>query len=389
MKQEFYKIELDGNHLMVSLKGRLTLENVGKIETKICKEFAKLVAKAKPDFKLSIIGDESLRVDTSTILVVKKLIAKGKAKNKGLLVSFQNMPEEYTSLEKKLADYDCNPNVVKKSHLRTPLDAIEGLGKTGERIFLAFAETPNLIGMFLLGFIDMLIKPTKFRFTAMVYHIQSMTLPAILIVATVNFMVGAVLTEQAAVRLPGFGSEALIVGFIGMVQVSEISVLLAGMMVAGRSSSAITAEIGSMRINEEIDAMKVMGLDTMRYLVMPRAVAMIVSLPILTFIAMIFGLAGSAILLNLRYGMPIEIFIERAYDGVNLKDIASAMVKTPFISIMLVMVACSEGMKVKSTAASLGHHTTVSVVKSLFIVIIIDAIIAIYFTQVFGSRVAL
>ncbi len=381
MNKILYKIHAEGQRLNLQLTGRWRLVGLAKIETKLVRDVKQAFHKFGPDCEFYIDGSGLDSVDTSGVYLIMKIQQLAK-QYFGKIQAYQNMPREFESLSIKLKNFD-----FKQHHIAVPsilmqiMEVFGNLGKAVTGTLNSIGEIFLLLGMFMVGFWDMITRPWQFRYTSMIHHLQNMTIPALVIVAAVSFMVGAVLTEQAAVRLPGFGAEELVVSFIGMTTTRETSILLTGMLVAGRSSSSITAEIGSMRMNEEIDAMKVIGLDVMRFLVMPRAMAMLIALPILTFVAIVAGLVGSAVLLNLRYGMSINVFIERIYTGLEISDIGTALIKTPFIAVALVMVACYEGMKVRSSASSLGYHTTVSVVKGLFLVIIIDSVIAIYFTQ--------
>lgn len=382
MSDKLYKLVSQKQQIDLYLSGRWTLSNLGDIEAGLVKEFAASLEQTVGKISYTIHDEAIEVVDTSAILILKKLENLVEDLGNGSEIYYDQLPEEFSSLKAKLSDFDLQQPHVKMAGYSKISDMVAMFGEASINTFKAFAEIPQLFGLFIYGLWDIIRHPLDFKFTSMMYHLQQMTMPAIAIVAAVSFMVGAVLTEQAAVRLPGFGTETFVVAFIGMVTARETSILLTGMLVAGRSSSAITAEIGSMRMNEEIDAMKVIGLDVMKFLVMPRIIAMLFALPILTFISMLSGFAGSAVLLYIRYEMGFDEFIDLIYDGVTVSDIGTAMVKTPFIAILMVLVACSEGLKVRSNAASLGHHTTVSVVKSLFLVIIIDSIIAIYFTQI-------
>ncbi|NRA88860.1 MAG: ABC transporter permease [Rhizobiales bacterium] len=382
MNKDLYKIQFQDNKIVLYLYGRWTLFNLGKIEHILMKEFKAGFAKINGVPEYSINGKALELVDTSAVLILKKLEYFVLKKQPNAVINLIDLPDEYYSLTDKLKDFNIGRVYEQPSAFVSPTYILGKIGKSVVNTFNSFVEMFKLFGLFFVGLGQLIMRPQDFKFTSMVYHVQNMTIPAIAIVAAVSFMVGAVLTEQAAVRLAVFGAEGLVVGFIGMVSARETSILLTGMLVAGRSSSSITAEIGSMRMNEEIDAMKVIGLDVMKFLVMPRVMAMLIALPILTFIAIISGFAGSAVLLNVRYGMDFVEFIDRIYDNITIFDIGTALVKTPFIAVSLVMVACYEGMKVESNAASLGHHTTISVVKGLFLVIIIDSIVAIYFTQI-------
>lgn len=381
MSETLYKLDNHDRKIDLHLSGRWTLSNLGAVEAKLHKSFKAELQNTAQDVEINFYGENIEIVDTSAILILKKLQLLVQNHNAQTQVNYIDFPEEFDSLNARLAEFDVENIEIVKTNEPSILNGIASFGEACVSAAKSFAEIPQLFGLFIFGLLEIIRHPLDFKFGSMMFHLQKMTVPAVAIVFAVSFMVGAVLTEQAAVRLPGFGTETLVVAFIGMVTARETSILLTGMLVAGRTSSAITAEIGSMRMNEEIDAMKVIGLDVMKFLVMPRAIAMLIALPILTFIAIIAGFAGSAVLLNIRYEMGFEEFIGLIYDGVTVYDIGTSMIKTPFIGIAMVLVACSEGLKVRSNAASLGHHTTISVVKSLFLVIIIDSVIAIYFTQ--------
>lgn len=381
MNETLYKLDNNNEKIDLYLSGRWTLSNLGSVEAKLQKSFKAILQKSSADVEVNFYGGEVVIVDTSAILILRKLEVLATEHNAKIVVNYVDFSAEFESLNARLAEFDVKNIEKLKTNEPSILDGLAAFGEACVNTLKAFSEIPQLFGLFIFGLWEIIRHPLDFKFGSMMFHLQKMTIPAIAIVFAVSFMVGAVLTEQAAVRLPGFGTETLVVAFIGMVTARETSILLTGMLVAGRTSSAITAEIGSMRMNEEIDAMKVIGLDVMKFLVMPRAIAMLIALPILTFIAIIAGFSGSAVLLNIRYDMAFGEFIELIYDGVTISDIGTSMIKTPFIGIAMVLVACSEGLKVRSNAASLGHHTTISVVKSLFLVIIIDSIIAIYFTQ--------
>lgn len=381
MNEKLYKLEFTKNQIDLHLLGRWSLSNLAEIEVGLNKEFRQGLSKITGKLTYTIHAENIEVVDTSAVLILRKLERLVVDANSGAKITYSQLSDEFKNLKDRLTDFDTAQAHEKPKNVGA-IDILASFGAACINAAKSFAEIPQLFGLFLFGLWGIIRHPLDFKFTSMMHHLQQMTISAIAIVAAVSFMVGAVLTEQAAVRLPGFGTETLVVAFIGMVTARETSILLTGMLVAGRSASAITAEIGSMRMNEEIDAMKVIGLDVMKFLVMPRAIAMLIALPILNFIAIIAGFAGSAVLLNIRYDMAFVEFIELIYDGVEISDFGTSLVKTPFIAISMVLVACSEGLKVKSNAASLGHHTTISVVKGLFLVIIIDSIIAIYFTQI-------
>ena len=210
------------------------------------------------------------------------------------------------------------------------------------------------------------------RLASFVQQFESIILRAIPIVALISFVVGAIITQQTILQLRLAAS----------LMFREIGVLLAAIMVAGRSGSAITAEIGSMRIREEFDALRVMGVDPYQALILPRTVALIVGLPLLAFIGSMAGLAG-AILVAKAYGdIPAGIFIVRLRDAMSITSVSVGLIKAPFMGLLIGLLASVEGMKVRGSSESLGRKTTSSVVKSIFVVIVADGLFAIFFAAI-------
>ncbi|UJQ94664.1 ABC transporter permease [Mariluticola halotolerans] len=207
-------------------------------------------------------------------------------------------------------------------------------------------------------------------------------LRAIPIVALICLVVGIILTQQSIAQLRNFGATVFVVDLGGILMLREVGILLAAIMVAGRSGSAITAEIGSMKMREEIDALEIMGLDTYRAVIMPRVIALVAGLPALGLIGAIAGIAGAALVARISGGISLENFAMRLNDVVNLHIIAVGMIKAPFMAFAIAVIAASEGLRVSGSTQSLGKHTTASVVKSIFMVIVIDGIFAIFFEAI-------
>ena len=217
---------------------------------------------------------------------------------------------------------------------------------------------------------------------AIVNQVDHMGVRAVPIITLMSFLIGAIIAQQGAFQLRYFGAEVFVVDLVGILQLREIGVLLTAIMIAGRSGSAITAEIGSMKMREEIDALKVIGLNPVGVLVFPRLVALTIALPLLTIIANFSALFGAAIVSLLYSGITFEVFLSRLHSAVEGSTIASGMIKAPFMALIIGIVASVEGMKVGGSAESLGQHVTASVVKSIFVVILVDALFAIFYSAI-------
>lgn len=217
---------------------------------------------------------------------------------------------------------------------------------------------------------------------SVVTHIDRMGVRAVPIIMLMSFLIGAIIAQQGAFQLRYFGAELFVVDLVGILQLREIGVLLTAIMIAGRSGSAITAEIGSMKMREEIDALTVIGLNPVGVLVFPRLVALTVALPLLTIVANFSALYGAAIVVWLYSGITFETFLARLHEAVEYSSVASGMIKAPFMALAIGIVSAVEGMKVGGSAESLGAHVTAAVVKSIFVVILMDALFAIFYSAI-------
>lgn len=219
-------------------------------------------------------------------------------------------------------------------------------------------------------------------FAAIFNQMEQIGVRAVPIIILMSLAIGAIVAQQAAFQLRVFGAEVFAADLVSVLQLRELGVLITSIMIAGRSGSAITAEIGSMKMREEIDALTVMGLNSVSVLVMPRMMAMIIMLPLLTIVANFAALFSSAIVLYFYSDVPINIFFSRARDFADYTTVASGMLKTPFMAVIIGLVAAVEGLKVGGSAESLGKRVTAAVVKSIFLVILVDGFFAIFFAAI-------
>jgi phospholipid/cholesterol/gamma-HCH transport system permease protein len=225
-------------------------------------------------------------------------------------------------------------------------------------------------------------RPRSLRFTSVVYHLYQVGWRAIPIIALVTFLIGAIIAQQGIFHFRKFGAESYVVDLVGILVLREIGVLIVAIMVAGRSGSAYTAELGSMKMREEIDALSTMGLDPVEVLILPRIIALICALPILAFVGAMSALYGGGLVAWLYGGMSPPIFIARLHEAVSVTHFEVGIIKAPFMALVIGIVACSEGLRVKGSAESLGTQTTISVVKSIFLVIVLDGAFAVFFASI-------
>ncbi|GJE41741.1 MlaE family lipid ABC transporter permease subunit [Methylobacterium soli] len=225
-------------------------------------------------------------------------------------------------------------------------------------------------------------RPSTFRGTALVNQIEQVALRGVPIIVLISFLVGGIVAQQGIFQLQRFGAQTFVVNLIGLLILRELGVLLTSIMVAGRSGSAFTAEIGSMRMREEVDALRVMGLDPIEILIVPRILALVIGLPILAFIASLAALAGGGLTAMLYGGMTIEGFLSRLQAAISLHHVAVGLIKAPFMALIIGIIATIEGFEVEGSAESLGRHVTASVVKSIFMVIVLDGLFAVFFAAI-------
>ena len=217
---------------------------------------------------------------------------------------------------------------------------------------------------------------------AIVHQIDHMGVRAVPIIVLMSFLIGAIIAQQGAFQLRYFGAEVFVVDLVGILQLREIGVLLTAIMIAGRSGSAITAEIGSMKMREEVDALKVIGLNPIGVLVFPRLVALAIALPCLTIAANFAALAGAIAVSWLYSDIAPAAFIDRLRVSIDLSTIFAGLIKAPFMAMIIGILASVEGLKVGGSAESLGRHVTASVVKSIFVVVILDGMFAMFFAAI-------
>ena len=228
----------------------------------------------------------------------------------------------------------------------------------------------------------MIKEPWRFRMTSFVHHLDHAGLRAVPIIALICLLIGAVVMQQGVVQLKPFGAEPFAVNMVAILALREVGILLTAIMVAGRSGSAFTAEIGSMKMREEIDAMRTLGIDPMDTLVMPRVLALVVALPLLTFLGDIMGLIGGGVMAMAVLGIDADTYIDKLHDAIDFQHFMAGMVKAPFAAIIIALVGCLEGLKVEGSAESLGQHVTSAVVKAIFLVIILDAMFAMFLSGI-------
>ncbi|MER9406353.1 ABC transporter permease [Mesorhizobium caraganae] len=269
--------------------------------------------------------------------------------------------------------------------IRRPNIILRGLEAVGRRVYEMrddFLASMNILGATIGGAQMKLGRGHAINPAAIFNQIDRMGVGAIPVVVLMSAIVGAIVAQQGAYQLNYFGANIFVVDLVGVLILRELGVLMTAIMIAGRSGSAITAEIGSMKMREEVDALKVIGLNPIGVLVFPRLVALVIALPCLTIIANFAALGGGIIAAWLYSGIAPSAFIDRLRGAIDISTIFAGLIKAPFMAMIIGTIASVEGMKVGGSAESLGLHVTASVVKSIFVVIILDGLFAIFYASI-------
>ena len=341
---------------------------VGEIEAK--------VASGLP-LRIDLAHLESL--DTSGAWLISRLRDTWQAK--GLPVEIKNQ----SAYAKRLLDALASEKTVETTTVEKDNPLIRTAETLGKLIYTLRTDTVmgmNIIGAAIRGPQMKLGRQGGIRPISIIHHIDRMGIRAIPIVMLMSFLIGAIVAQQGAFQLRAFGLEIWSVDLVGVLLLREVGVLLTAIMIAGRSGSAMTAEIGSMKMREEIDALTVIGLNPIGVLIFPRLVALTIALPLLTFLANMAALAGAAFVLRFYSDITLADFVMRLRGGIDLSTVFSGLIKAPFMAMIIGTMAAVEGLKVEGSAESLGRRTTSAVVKAIFFVIVVDGIFAVFYAAI-------
>jgi len=259
------------------------------------------------------------------------------------------------------------------------------LGQIGEATSMAGSSMLGLLGFFgamLAGLWNLIKHPRRFRVNAVVQRFELVGVHALGIVGLMTFLVGIVIAQQGAVQLRQFGAEVFTVNLIGRSAIKELGVLMTAIMVAGRSGSAFAAQLGSMKLAEEIDAMRTIGVSPMEALVLPRVLATVILMPLLGFYAAVCAMIGGGIFCWIALDIPPVAFVQRIREVVPLTDLWQCLIKAPVFGLIIAMAGCFQGMQVESNAEEVGLRTTTAVVQAIFLVVVLDAFFAVFFTAI-------
>lgn len=264
---------------------------------------------------------------------------------------------------------------------RNPVRArVESMGRALTLAAESFGGFLGFLGQALIAFGKSLREPRRFRIAALLRQMELTAVNALGIVGMMSFLVGIVIAQQGAVQLKQFGADVYVINLVGRLTLRELGVLMTAIMVAGRSGSAFAAQIGAMKLAEEIDAMRTIGLPPVEILVLPRVLALALMMPLLSFYGAMLSIIGGGILCWTTLGIPPITFIQRLQEVVPMHDLWVGLIKAPIFGIIIAVTGCYQGMQVRGNAEDVGLRTTAAVVQSIFMVIVLDAFFAVFFS---------
>ncbi len=364
MNYEFISYSKDQHHIKLISKKEWTLKTVTQIE----KQLKKVPYGEKIIWDLSSIED----FDSAGILLFMEYFEKF---SKDSIVEVKG----YTNSQKDMYNL-VKANTVEEISSRK-IGFLEELGEKTVEIFKDITDFITFLGHLFSVIFQTIIKPQNIRIKEIVYHIHHSGFNALIIIGLTSFLVGMVIAYQGSVQLAKFGADMFIVDTVGVSIVRELGPMITAIVIAGRSGSAYTAEIGAMKITEEILAMKTMGFNPYGFLVLPRVIALMIALPLLIFFSDIMGIFGGMVAAKMQLNISMTQFIDRLYEVLEVKHYILGMIKGPVFAFVIAAIGCFRGFQVSDNTESLGLHTTASVVNSIFLVIAFDALFSVIYTE--------
>ncbi|CCE07840.1 putative ABC transporter (permease protein) [Bradyrhizobium sp. STM 3843] len=363
-----------GDALMLRASGAWTASFAPSLE-KLVAEAEKL-AGSKPDVSIDV--SEISKLDTFGAWLIERLrrsFTRGtvEAKVDGLSATYASLVDEVRRV---------TPAPDDEAAAVTVAGMLDQIGRTVAGVFGTIAALIDMLGAVIVASARVFLHPRSFRLTSTVHHLEQVCWRAVPIIVLITFLIGCIIAQQGIFHFRRFGADIFVVDMLGVLVLREIGVLLVAIMIAGRSGSAYTAELGSMKMREEIDALRTMGFDPIEVLILPRMLALVIALPILAFLGDIAALYGGGLVAWLYGGVQPEAFLLRLRDAISIDHFKVGLLKAPVMAAVIGIVACVEGLAVQGSAESLGRHTTSSVVKGIFFVIVMDGVFAIFFAAV-------
>jgi len=353
------------NEGMLSFSGTLTLARLGDLPQR-------LEALVTPPRAIDLSAVE--RIDTVGAWIIHRLARDADAPIEGASDDARHLIDQVGQVDEP---------VQVRPDTRTPF--LRVLGEIGDATVQAGSTMLGLVGFLgaaTMAAWDVIVHPGRFRGNAVARQFETVGVAALGIIGLMSFLIGIVIAQQGAVQLRQFGAEVFTINLIGRITLRELGVLMTAIMVAGRSGSAFAAQIGSMKLAEEVDAMRIIGVSPMEALVLPRILSTTIMMPLLGFYASLVAIVGGGLLCWISLGIPPITYVARIREVVPITDIWVGLIKAPVFGIIIAIAGCFQGMQVKGNAEEVGLRTTAAVVQSIFLVIVLDAVFAVFFSGI-------
>lgn len=362
---DFYLDDDDGHGRSLHLCGALDIRTLGNLDRRL----------RNIDEDIALIDLSNVTsVDTVGAWTVHRL-----SRDHGAVI--KGASQEAVQLIAAIKNAD-QPGQVRAPELIAPLRILNQVGGAVSEAFSSLLGMMGFVGSLLVATLSVIRHPGRFRFKAMIRHFELVGVTALGIIGLMSFLIGIVIAQQGAVQLRQFGAEIFTVNLVGRLTLRELGVLMTAIMVAGRSGSAFAAQIGTMKLTEEVDAMRTIGVSPMEALVLPRVMAAVLMMPLLGFYASMVAMFGGAVLCSLVLGIPFNSFITTIQQVVPTYDLWVGLIKAPVFGAIVALSGCYQGMLVAGSAENVGLKTTAAVVQAIFMVIVLDAFFAIFFTWI-------
>ena len=360
-----YSLEEAGGRNTVAISGPLLVSTIGMLDPQLRK-----LTDPVQRVDISAAGP----FDTVGAWVVFRFAQEHSAEITGANETAKVLLE---AVERSASDAD-----IKRPRHRLLSRVTEHVGDLVFQFFRALGRNIGFLGAVFMALIATIRHPRRFRVKALVRQMELVGISSLPIIGLMSFLIGIVIAQQGAVQLRQFGAETLTINLVGRITLRELGVLMTAIMVAGRSGSAFAAQIGTMKLTEEIDAMRTIGVSPLEALVVPRILAAVLMMPLLGFFASMMAIIGGAVIGDVMLDIPFWTFLARIQEVVPVYDYYVGLVKAPVFGLIIALMGCYQGMQVQGNAEEVGLRTTQAVVQAIFMVIVLDAFFAVFFTEV-------
>jgi phospholipid/cholesterol/gamma-HCH transport system permease protein len=362
-----YRIEGEGASAALLLSGRYTLARLGAVHDRLFDDVRQHQGIARIDLS------EIERIDTVGAWVVGRLVQETGAQVTGASAEAQTLIEAVGKADQ--------PVRIRPDSASPFARFVGEVGRATRFIFSEFAQLVAFFGAALVAAMHLLRHPRRIRWHAVIRGFETVGVNALVIIGLMLFLVGIVIAQQGAVQLEQFGLEVFTINLVGRASIRELGLLMAAIMVAGRSGSAFAAQIGTMKLTEEVDAMRTIGVFPMDALVLPRVFATLLMMPLLGFYAAIWAIIGGGLYCWIGLDIPPLTYVQLLQDIIPMTDFYAMLIKAPVFGVIIAITGCYHGMQVKANAEEVGLRTTAAVVQGIFLVIVLDAFFAVFFSS--------